>query len=49
MYLLRYTPWRRNLMLDRPQPQRIPLIFFRTAIGSEAVRGWLRGLKELEQ
>jgi hypothetical protein len=44
MYLLRYTFCRRNLMLDRPKPQKIPLIFFRTAAGSEPVREWLKGL-----
>jgi hypothetical protein len=36
-------------MLDRPQPQKIPLIFFRTAGGSAPVRESLKGLKELEQ
>jgi hypothetical protein len=36
-------------MLDRPQPQKIPLIFLRTAAGSEPMREWLKGLKELEQ
>ena len=57
MYLLRYTPCRRRLRLDRPQPQKIPLIFFRTAAGREPVREWLKGSpaallrrqKELEQ
>ena len=31
------------------QPQKIPLIFFRTAVGSEPVREWLRGLPEGER
>jgi hypothetical protein len=36
-------------MLDRPQPKKIPLVFFCTAAGSEPVREWLKGLKELVQ
>ena len=31
-------------MTDTPPPQKIPLIFFRTAAGSEPVREWLKGL-----
>jgi hypothetical protein len=30
-------------MTDDPQPQKIPLIFYRTAAGSEPVREWLKG------
>jgi phage-related protein len=33
----------------RPQPQKIPLIFYRTAAGSEPVREWLKGLDEAER
>ena len=36
-------------MLDDPQPQKIPLIFFRTGAGSEPVREWLKGLPEAER
>jgi phage-related protein len=36
-------------MADVPQPQKIPLIFYRTAAGSEPVRDWLRGLDETER
>jgi phage-related protein len=34
---------------DGPQPQKIPLIFYRTAAGSEPVREWLKGLDEAER
>lgn len=30
-------------------PQKIPLIFYRTAAGSEPVREWLKGLNETER
>jgi phage-related protein len=36
-------------MTDTPPPQKIPLIFFRTAAGSEPVRDWLKGLDEAER
>jgi phage-related protein len=36
-------------MLDDSQRQKIPLIFYRTAAGSEPVREWLRGLEEAER
>ncbi len=36
-------------MVDNPQPQKIPLIFFRTAAGSEPVREWLKGMPEAER
>jgi len=32
-----------------PEPQKIPLIFFRTGPGSEPVRKWLKGLPEAER
>jgi phage-related protein len=35
-------------MADAP-PQKIPLIFYRTAAGSEPVREWLKGLDEAER
>jgi hypothetical protein len=35
--------------VDDPQPQKIPLIFYRTAAGSEPVREWLKGLDEAER
>jgi len=31
------------------QPQKIPLIFFRTPVGSEPVREWLQELPEVER
>jgi phage-related protein len=30
-------------------PRKIPLIFFRTAVGSEPVREWLKGLPKAER
>jgi hypothetical protein len=39
----------RRLMLDDPQPQKIPLVFYRTGAGSEPVRDWLKGLPETER
>src|SRR6516164_972919 len=33
-------------MAEDAQPQKIPLIFFRTGAGSEPVREWLKGLPE---
>lgn len=36
-------------MPDRPQPHRIPLIFFRTGLGVEPVRDWLKALPEVER
>jgi hypothetical protein len=32
-----------------PPPQKIPLIFYRTAAGGEPVREWLKGLDEAER
>jgi phage-related protein len=36
-------------MADDPEPQKIPLIFYRTEAGSEPVREWLKGLPEAER
>ena len=36
-------------MADELKPQKIPLIFYRTAAGSEPVREWLKGLEEVER
>ena len=36
-------------MADDPQPQKIPLIFYRTEAGSEPVREWLKGLPETDR
>ena len=36
-------------MPEEPSSQKIPLIFFRTAAGSEPVREWLKGLPEAER
>jgi len=35
-------------MTKEPSPHKIPLLFFRTASGSEPVREWLKGLPEAE-
>jgi phage-related protein len=37
------------MMAEDPQPQKIPLIFYRTAAGSEPVRDWLKELDEAER
>jgi hypothetical protein len=37
------------MMPDDPEPQKIPLIFYRTEAGSEPVREWLKGLPEAER
>jgi phage-related protein len=36
-------------MTELPSPQRTPVIFFRTAAGTEPVREWLRALPEQER
>jgi phage-related protein len=36
-------------MAEDPQPQKIPLIFFRNTAGAEPVREWLKGLDEAER
>ena len=36
-------------MHDRPQPHKIPLVFFRSSAGAEPVREWLKGLPEAER
>jgi phage-related protein len=36
-------------MADCSPPQKVPLVFFRTATGSEPVREWLKGLPEAER
>ena len=36
-------------MADELKPQKIPLIFYRTAAGNEPVREWLKGLEEAER
>ncbi len=36
-------------MAEEPKPQKIPLIFYRTAAGNEPVREWLKGLDEAER
>jgi phage-related protein len=37
------------MMADDSQRQKIPLIFHRTATGSEPVREWLKGLEEADR
>jgi hypothetical protein len=37
------------MVTDDPRPRKIPLIFYRTAAGSEPVREWLKGLDEAER
>ncbi len=36
-------------MLDNSQPQKVPLISYRTGTGSEPVREWLKELPEAER
>jgi phage-related protein len=36
-------------MTDEPQPQKVPLVFYRTDSGREPVREWLQGLEEAER
>ena len=36
-------------MAGEPQPQKVPMIFFRTLAGSEPVREWLKELPEGER
>lgn len=36
-------------MAEEPKPQKIPLIFYRTAAGSEPGREWLQGMDETER
>ncbi len=36
-------------MVDDSQPQKIPLIFYRSGTGIELVREWLKGLPEAER
>ena len=36
-------------MAGDPEPQKIPLIFYRTEAGSEPVRDWLKGLPQAER
>src|SRR5438270_11500350 len=43
LYQIRYR------MAQDPHPQKIPLIFYRTAAGNEPVREWLKGLDEAER
>jgi phage-related protein len=44
-YLLWYTDIEGSVRVAEPQvPRKIPLVFFRTGVGKEPVRDWLRGL-----
>ena len=36
-------------MADKPTPQKVPLIFYRTRAGREPVREWLQRLDEAER
>jgi phage-related protein len=36
-------------MADARTPRKVPLVFFRSDAGSEAVRDWLKGLHEAER
>ncbi len=36
-------------MGDDPEPQKVPLIFYRTASGAEPVRDWLKSLEQIER
>jgi phage-related protein len=39
----------RQGMTEKPAPQKVPLIFFRTGKGTEPVREWLKELPEAER
>src|SRR5438046_1981599 len=45
-YLLWYTT---NCVAQEQTPQKVPLVFFRTGLGDEPVRDWLRGLNESDR
>jgi len=49
MNLLWYIVLHKVQLMKDPPLQKIPLIFYRTATGSEPVREWLKGLGELER
>jgi len=42
LHFLWYMYLIRRLMAEEQEPQKISLIFFRTASGSESVREWLK-------
>jgi phage-related protein len=37
------------MVIEAPQPHKVPLIFYRSRSGSEPVREWLKGLPEAER
>src|SRR4029077_3756291 len=39
----------RYRMVDHQEPKKIPLVFFRTLVGNEPVRDWLKELPEGER
>ncbi len=41
--------FKRFMKAENQQPQKIPLVFVRTAAGSEPVREWLKGLPDAER
>ena len=50
LHILRYNVLSTvHEMAEDPQPQKIPLIFFRALTGSEPVREWLKELPEEER
>jgi hypothetical protein len=36
-------------MTEKPAPQKVPLIFFRTGKGTQPLREWLKELPEAER
>jgi len=35
--------------MDTDRPRKIPVVFYRTPAGAEAVRDWLRGLEDSDR
>src|SRR6476660_7880752 len=49
MKVLNMVHYPLKVEMTKPQPQKIPLVFFRSAAGTEPVRDWLKDLDEHER
>jgi len=49
LHLLRYNVLSKVQVPEDEQPRKIPLIFYRSRLGKEPVREWLKGLPEAER
>jgi hypothetical protein len=49
LHLLRYNVLNKVQVPEDEQPRKIPLIFYRSRLGKEPVREWLKGLPEAER